>query len=240
MLVPWLPLALLLATMPVFAVSARGRPPDRDVARRPATVLLGYWVRDWMIWVLAPLERLLVRRRVSPDALNYTGGALGLLAGAAFIAHQLPVAAWLIAAGGIADILDGRIARARGMASPYGAFLDSTIDRFSETLTFVGVGWYVAGSAWMVAATVLALGGSLLVSYARAHGAALGVDYGGGLAQRAERVVVLAIATLLEATISGVLGIAVAALAIASIGTAIYRMVVVMRTLRETGAGARR
>jgi len=247
-LAPWLPLVLLLATMPIYALRTRGRPRDANVAGRPATLLLGYWVRDWMIWLLAPLERLLVRWRVSPDALNYAGGVLGLLAGAAFIAHQLPLAAWLIATGGISDILDGRVARARGIASPYGAFVDSTVDRFAETFTFVGVAWYLAGAAWMVAATVLALGGSMLVSYTRAQGAALGVDYGGGLAQRAERVVVLAIATLLESTLSlrsgwvpgAFLGKAIALIAVASISTAIYRMIIIMRTLRETEAGARR
>lgn len=245
---PWLPLVALLATMPIFAVRARGQARDPDVARRPASLLLGYWVRDWMVWTLAPLERLLVRRRVSADAVNYAGGVLGILAGAAFIARQLPVAAWLIAAAGICDILDGRIARARGVASAYGAFLDSTIDRFAETFTFVGVAWYLAGSPWMVAATVLAIGGSLLVSYTRARGESLGVAGPGGLAQRAERVVVLAIATLLESTLSSrlgwapgvLLGIAVAVIALGSLATAVYRMTIIIRALRETGAAAQR
>ncbi|HYU00413.1 MAG TPA: CDP-alcohol phosphatidyltransferase family protein [Gemmatimonadales bacterium] len=264
-IVPWLPLIGLLATMSVFAVRVRGGPRDADVARRPASVLLGFWLRDWMVWALSPLEHWLVRRRVSPDALNWAGAALGLLAGAGFILRQLPPAAWLIALAGIADILDGRIARARGMASAYGGFLDSTLDRFSETFTFVGVAWYLAGSAWTAAATALAIGGSLLVSYTRARGEALGVTCTGGLAQRAERLVLLALATLLDATVSGsfgwrpgaVLGAAVAVIAVGSLATAVYRTVVIARVLarradpaapgvtalpqeRGTGAAARR
>jgi phosphatidylglycerophosphate synthase len=239
MLLPWLPLILLVATMPVFAVRARRQPLDANVAARPASALFGYWIRNWMVWVLSPLERTLVRSRVSPDALNYAGLALGLLAGAAFVVRQLPLAAWLIALGGICDILDGRIARARGIASSYGEFLDSTLDRFTETFTFVGVAWYLSGSAWLATATLLALGGSMLVSYTRARGEAVGVSYAGGLAQRAERVVVLAIATLLEPTVRGALGWSVVAIAVASVGTAIYRTAFIARALRS-GSRAQR
>jgi CDP-diacylglycerol--glycerol-3-phosphate 3-phosphatidyltransferase len=237
MLLPWLPLIVLLATMPVFAVRVRHRPPDANVAARPASALFGYWVRNWMIWVLSPLERALVRGRVSPDLLNYAGLALGVLAGAAFIARQLPLAGWTIALGGICDILDGRVARARGMSSAYGKFLDSTLDRFAETFTFVGVAWYLSGTAWLAVATLVALGGSMLVSYTRARGETVGASFAGGLAQRAERVVVLAIATLLEPTVPGALAWSVVAIALASLGTAIYRTVVIARALR-TGSPA--
>ncbi len=240
MLLAWLPLIVLLATMPVFALLRR-RPADPNVAARPASALIGYWLRNWMIWVLAPLERLLVRWRVSPDALNYAGLILGILAGGGFIIRQLPLAAWLIALGGICDILDGRVARARGLASKYGEFLDSTLDRFAETFTFVGVAWYLSGSAWATTATVFALGGSMLVSYARARGEAAGVSYAGGVAQRADRVVVLAVAALLEPVVNGALSWAVVIIAVASIATAVYRSVVIGRTLaRQTASAARR
>lgn len=245
-IVSWIPLIALLATMPVFAVRARGQPLDADVARRGASLLLGYWLRDWMIWILSPLERLLVRSRVSPDILNYLGAGLGLLAGAAFILRELPLAAWLIALGGMCDILDGRIARARGVSSQYGAFLDSTLDRFAETFTYVGVAWYLSGSRWMAAATVLAIGGSMLVSYTRARGEALGVACAGGLAQRAERLVLLAIATLFDSPVTSGLGWppgtlvsgAVVAIAVGSVATAIYRTAVIARTLSRRTSGA--
>jgi hypothetical protein len=73
--------AAVLLTMPVFAVAARRRPRDADVARRPTTVLLGYWVRDWVMWLIAPLERALVRSGVSPDVFNYLGAGLGAARG---------------------------------------------------------------------------------------------------------------------------------------------------------------
>ena len=59
--------ALLAATMPVYALVAQARPGDPDVARRPRTALLGRWVRDWFMWVIAPLERLFI----APYYVNY-------------------------------------------------------------------------------------------------------------------------------------------------------------------------
>jgi phosphatidylglycerophosphate synthase len=246
--VAWALLLLLVATMPVFAIiRARGRPPDADVARRGASVLLGLWLRDWMIWVLTPLERAAIRSGISPDTLNYLGVGLGLIAGLAFMVRQLSLAAWLIALGGTCDILDGRIARARATASPYGDFVDAILDRFAETFIFVGVAWYLSGPAWMTAATLLALAGSLLVSYTRAKGEALGVASPGGIAQRADRLVFLAVASLLEATVPRPFGwprgtflsAAVVSIAVASVATAIYRAIVIARALtsRESVPG---
>src|SRR5690606_17368190 len=99
---------LVLLTMPVFAVLSRGRAIDAEVARRPTTVLLGFWIRDWAMWVLGPSERALVRWKVSPDVFNYLGALFGLLAGVAFGLGSLSVAGWMVLLGGAMDIFDGR------------------------------------------------------------------------------------------------------------------------------------
>jgi phosphatidylglycerophosphate synthase len=237
---------LLLAlgiTLPVFALKFRTQPADPDVAGRPASVLFGLWIRQWLVWVLGPLERLLLRTGVSPDALNLSGLLGGIGAGIGFAAGRAGLAAWLLAAGGLCDILDGRVARARGLASRYGAFIDSVLDRFSETGTLLGVGWYLRGSAWQLVAVMVALSGSLLVSYARARGEALGVNFAGGLMQRAERVVVLALGALAESAFAGragpppgtVLGAAVTLIAVGTMVTAVHRTVVVARRLLVEG-----
>jgi phosphatidylglycerophosphate synthase len=234
--------ALLVLTMPVFAIRARGRPLDPEVAQRPTTVLLGYWIRDWLMWVLAPLERLFVRARISPEVFNYLGAGLGLAAGIAFALGQPGLGGWLVLLGGAADIFDGRVARARGLASPYGAFLDSTLDRFAETFTFVGVAWYLAATPWTVPATVLAASGSLLVSYTRARGEALGVTCRGGVMQRAERLVLLALAALLDSVVTAAAGWppksllagAVAIIGLGSFATAIYRSVYIARVMQRS------
>jgi phosphatidylinositol phosphate synthase len=234
----------ILATIPLFAVRSRGRPMDAEVAQRPASVLLGFWLRNWLMWVIAPLERLCIRARLSPDILNVLGLAFGMAAGLAFVARELSLAGWFIVAGGICDVLDGRVARRLGVASAYGAFLDSTLDRFAETFTFLGLAWYFASNPWAVLATFFALGGSLLVSYARARGEALGVTCKDGLMQRAERLVLLALASLFDSSAAArfdafqpgtLVAWTVAVIGLGAFGTAAYRTVNIVRTLKKTG-----
>jgi CDP-diacylglycerol--glycerol-3-phosphate 3-phosphatidyltransferase len=236
--------AALLLTMPLFAFVSRGRPMDADVARRGKTLLLGRWVRDWLMWVIGPAERTFVRAGVSPDVFNYLGAFFGLLAGIAFAAGSLALAGWMVILGGVADIFDGRVARARGIDAPYGAFLDSTLDRFAETFAFAGVALFFQPVRWALLATVLALGGSLLVSYARARGEALGVHGAGGVMQRAERLVTLALAGILDGAVTSRAGwapgtlliAAVALIAAGALGTAMYRTGYITRQLKRRPA----
>ena len=236
----WL-VGVVLLSMPCFAVVSRGRPRDADVARRPTTILLGYWIRDWAMWALGPIVRALVGARVSPTVLNVLGALLGLAAGVTYAHGAFAAAGWLVLLGGAADILDGRVARALGVASDFGAFIDGTLDRFAETFVFIGLAMAMAGSPWTVLAVVLALGGSLLVSYTRAKGEIAGVDYAGGVMQRAERLVLLAVASFLDAPVSAwagwrpgtLLAAAMGVIGVASLGTAAYRTVHVARALRE-------
>jgi phosphatidylglycerophosphate synthase len=235
----WIAALLLLFTMPIYARVAREQPRDADVARRPRTVLLGYWVRDWLMWLIAPLERAFLALGVPPIVFNWVGVGFGIAAGAAYAADNLPLGGWLVLLGGAADVFDGRIARARGLVSRAGAFLDSTLDRFAETFAYAGLVIWARASSWGVLAAVLALGGSLLVSYARARGEGLGVTYQGGLMQRAERLVLLALASLLDPVVTRLAGwppgrmllVVVAVIGVASLATALQRTVAIARAL---------
>lgn len=227
--------------MPVFALWRRGQPRDAEVAKRGASVLLGYWIRDWLMWAIGPVERVLVRAEVSPDVFNYLGVACGAAAGVAFADGTLSVGGWFVLFGGLADIFDGRIARARGLTNKYGAFMDSTLDRFAEVFAFVGVAWYLADSRAGAAVTLLAISASLLVSYTRARGEAVGVSGTGGIMQRAERLVVLALAGLFDSTAAARFGWApgtllfgaVSLIAVGALGTAVYRTAAIASTLRR-------
>lgn len=235
--------AVVLLTMPLYAVVTRGRPIDADVARRPTTFLLGYWVRDWLMWLISPLERALVAWRISPDVFNYVGGALGLLAGVAYARDALALGGWLVLFGGLADIIDGRIARARNIASNYGEFLDSMLDRFAEMFAFMGLAVYFEPNAWAMLLVLLASGSSMMVSYARAKGGEVRVDCRGGIMQRAERLVLVAIASIVDKPITAaahwpegaVLLTVIAIVGAGAFGTAIYRTVVISKVLKERG-----
>ena len=146
--------------------------------------------------------------------------------------HQF-VGGLLVMFCGFFDVLDGAVARATGKTSQRGAFLDSTLDRVSEVVIFLGilVGGY--GGSFLV---LLALSFSLLVSYTRAKGDALGVNLAGiGVGERSERLVVLIVTSLLGIVALGVLLIAVLALI-----TFVQRTVTVSRALgrKETVADA--
>ena len=232
--------AFFLLTMPVFAIVSRGRALDADVARRPTTIILGTWVRDWLMWVISPLERGMIRAGVSPDLLNFFGAAFGGAAGVAFAFNELALGGWLVLLGGAADIFDGRVARARGIASQRGAFLDSTLDRFAETFAFVGLVAFYSSTPWAAAMAALALGASMLVSYARARGEALGIECRGGMMQRAERLVLLGLSAILDGAaarsfdwLPGTLvAWTITVIAVGAFGTAIYRTIVISRSLR--------
>jgi CDP-diacylglycerol--glycerol-3-phosphate 3-phosphatidyltransferase len=231
-------------TIPVYAATRRSRALDPEVVRRSETVLISRWTRNWLIWLLSPLERAGIRGRIPPDAFTWAGLALAAGSGVAFALGAFSAAAWLILLSGATDIVDGRIARALSIDSRYGAFLDAALDRYGEVLVFLGLLWYFAAFPLAVMATFLAMAGSLLVSYTRACGETLGIDFDGGLMQRAERMVGVSLAGIADRPLTRAFGwqtgtllaFVVALVAVGSLATAIYRGVRVARELRSRSA----
>jgi len=156
----------------------------------------------------------LIESRLTPNAISLTGFALCVLAAVLVWEDEYLIGGIVFAIGSICDALDGRYARASGKGSPFGAFLDSTLDRLEEgvVLTAVAANFSAAGDDVAVAAVVVAVLASLMVSYTRARAEALGVECKVGIADRAVRVVILS-AGLVLAEIGDVLEIAVYVLA---------------------------
>jgi phosphatidylglycerophosphate synthase len=235
-------LAAALASMIVFAF-ARGRAPDEDARRKGRHFLLGAgdFLLHWLLWAVSPLERALLRAGATPDHLNLAGLAFGLAAGALIALGRLEAGGWAIVLAGLCDILDGRLARARGLVSPYGAFIDSTLDRFVESAVFVGLAVHYARWPGAIPVIAAALAGSLLVSYTQARGEAAGVSGSGGLMQRAERVVLVALGCLVDSAATRRLGwesgsillALVGVVAVGSLATAVHRTVWIARRLRR-------
>lgn len=165
--------------------------------------LLPAWLRDGFLALLRPVPRVLIDRGVHPNAITTVGFLVTISAGASFFLGHVRVGGALVLLGGICDILDGQVARGSGKASAFGSFYDSTLDRVSEIVVFLGVFSLYGGGhpdfplPWMVYTVALALAGSLMVSYTRARSEALGVDCKVGLMQRPERVVLLGVSTVL-------------------------------------------
>lgn len=176
-------------SMPVYAVLGKGRDADQDGKGARFFMGAGDFLLHWFMWAISPLVRLSIAVGLTPDHYNYIGLALGLASGIFIALGRLEAGGWMIAFCGIADILDGRIARATGVASDYGDFIDSTFDRFVEAFAYLGFAIYLRHTSFGPFLAASALAGSLIVSYARARGEVLGVLCTGGLMQRGERLV---------------------------------------------------
>jgi CDP-diacylglycerol--glycerol-3-phosphate 3-phosphatidyltransferase len=135
----------------------------------------------------------LIESRLTPNSISMTGLALNVAAAVLVTQRLFFLAGVTFIAGSIMDMLDGRYSRMSGKGTPFGAFLDSTLDRVEEGVVLIAVAAYFASrdDELAVAATVAVVLGSLMVSYTRARAEALGVECKVGLATRPVRVVLL-------------------------------------------------
>jgi len=137
----------------------------------------------------------LIESRLTPNTISITGLALNLLAAVLVWEGLMFLGGVAFIVGSIMDTLDGRYSRMSGKGTPFGAFLDSTLDRLEEGIVLTAVAGYFAlhGDRVAAAAVVVAVLASLMVSYTRARAEALGVECKVGLATRPVRVVILSI-----------------------------------------------
>src|SRR2546428_3034269 len=152
------------------------------------------WVRRHAEALMSALGRL----PVTPNQITVVGTALTFVAAVLTALGLLTWGGIVLAFAGTFDILDGALARSTRRSYPYGAFLDSTLDRYSEGAMYLGLVAYFATAGgplqrWLVLATVAALAGSFLVSYVRARAQSLGFTCETGLFARPERVVAIVI-----------------------------------------------
>ncbi len=139
------------------------------------------------------MRERLIESRLTPNAISLTGFALNVAAAALVVGRLFFLAGIAFIVGSIMDTLDGRYSRMSGKGTPFGAFLDSTLDRLEEGIVLAAIGAYFASQHNAVAAgaVVAAVLFSLMVSYTRARAEALGVECKVGLATRPVRVVIL-------------------------------------------------
>ena len=195
-------------------------------------------LRSFFTILFTPVARLLLRLNVSPDAVTFVG-TVGVVTGALvfFPRGDLLAGVLVITAFVFSDLLDGTMARMSGKTSPWGAFLDSTLDRMGDSAIFGGLVLYYAstvGSDMLAALALYCLVTGWLTSYARARAESLGFQAKGGIAARADRLVAVLVAAglsdifdapvLLEATLW--------VLAVASSLTVVQRILTVRRQVR--------
>lgn len=158
--------------------------------------------------LINPLVKGLIKIGFTPNLVTVTGLILNIGVAVIFIkgAEQgnrgdLSYVGWagaLILFAGLFDMLDGQVARLGNMSSTFGALFDSVLDRYSELIMFLGICYYLVAHHYFFSslAAFIALIGSMMISYTRARSEGLGIQNKGGLMQRPERVILIAVSAL--------------------------------------------
>ncbi|MEQ4208655.1 phosphatidylinositol phosphate synthase [Actinopolymorpha sp. B9G3] len=197
-----------------------------------------FWIR-----LLTPVARLFLRVGIGPDIVTLVGtlgvcvGALGFYPRGELFWGTIVVTAFVFS-----DMVDGLMARMSNRSSKWGAFLDSTLDRVGDAAVFGGLAlWYAGGGESYVFACLalydLVMGS--VTSYAKARAESLGLRADVGIAERADRLVAVLVATGLSGLgVPLVLPLVLGVLAVASTVTVIQRVVAVRRQVRADEAAA--
>jgi CDP-diacylglycerol--glycerol-3-phosphate 3-phosphatidyltransferase len=157
-------------------------------------------MRRWGSFIVDPIARITGQTGISPNAVTFIGFLLTVVVASLLAGGYLQLAGILLIVAAFFDAIDGSMARQLQRTTPFGAFLDSTTDRFSEAVLFLGVliQFQEKGANTGMILTYIAIVGSLMVSYTRARAEGIGVSIKGGLLTRFERIVVLIAGLLLN------------------------------------------
>ena len=168
--------------------------------------------------IIDPAVRGLIKAGLTPNAVTAIGLSLNIGVAIIFIVGaeegnrgDLRYIGWagaLILFAGVFDMLDGQVARLGNMSSVYGALLDSVLDRYSESIMFLGICYYLVAHHYFISSifAFIALIGSMMVSYTRARSEGLGIQNKGGLMQRPERVVLVGAAAICCGITANIIG----------------------------------
>ncbi len=182
--------------------------------------------------------RTLSRLGFTANVLTALGVALSGVAAWRIAIGAFLSAGLILTAGGVLDFCDGAVARVRGTASKFGAFLDSVTDRFSDAFAFSGFAWYFFqnGDERLAIVTLAAYASGQLTSYIRAKAESLGFDCRVGLLERAERLIAINSGLILSAFWEPTVEIALWVVAVAGAVTVVQRLVHVARQGRAEAA----
>jgi CDP-diacylglycerol--glycerol-3-phosphate 3-phosphatidyltransferase len=192
---------------------------------------IGRAVRQYMLGV----GRFFAGLGITPNMATLIGFGLNVVVAVVLASGYPRVAGVLLLVASAFDMVDGAIARSTGTISPFGGFLDSTVDRYSEIVVYIGLlVWlnttdsdHLGSLLVLISAT-----GALMISYARARAESIGLKASVGLAARPERVVLLGLCLVLNLPL-----VALWLLAVATHVTAVWRMIHVWRVTQDSAGG---
>lgn len=179
--------------------------------------------------LMRPVGRALGRTPLTPNSVTFLGVVVQGVVAWLIVDGRLVAAGFVAVISALLDVFDGALAKAKGLVSRFGAFLDSTTDRLSDALFFAPIAWLYGvapdnparDEPWVAATALVALIASFLVSYVKARAEAVGFEATVGIAERAERVILVIIALVFNDLLPAIMVI----LAGLSVITVVQRMV---------------
>lgn len=234
--------SILLTSLAYFFVTYERRPYPPYLEGRNNSKFLSGKLKHWWYWNNMPVARFFVKCKMTPNSLTMIGFLFAVGATFLYAEGLFGYAGWIMIFGATFDLFDGYVARLTKKETKSGAFFDSVIDRFSEGIIFVGLAFYFRDT-WLLAFVIAGLIGSMLVSYTRARGEAVGVLCKKGSMQRPERIVYLGVASIFQPLLTWaipdkwssappilIIGVVIL-IGVMTNATAIYRMVYIMNEL---------
>ncbi len=230
----------------LFRALGKEVPVDEEMLARGETLMLGRSLRQVFAWSTEPLCWLLERASVHPNTLTFLSFASSIAAAVLLALGEVALGGALALAGSSLDYFDGRVARRTGRTSRAGAFLDSTLDRYSDLALLSGAAVLFRDQVPILVACLIGMGSAVTISYTRAKAESLGGELKVGLMQRAERVVLFCTGALLSSFVDPLLpselqgrhlcfASAVVLLAALSAITTVHRTVAGFRNLERDG-----
>jgi CDP-diacylglycerol--glycerol-3-phosphate 3-phosphatidyltransferase len=171
---------------------------DFEAISKGLELLIPLTIRNKFRRLLEPPARVLIATKVSPSTITLIGIIPAVASGIAFGKGSVRLGGVLMGVSGLFDLADGLVARLGSKESKFGAFLDSTVDRYSEIAIFIGLAVLFRQDATLYG-VLLAIAGSMMVSYTKARAEGLGVACPGGMLQRPERMVIVIVGALIGA-----------------------------------------
>lgn len=190
--------------MPLYALVLRrwDFPSVEDVLQR-VTPSVRALVRMFAVMFIAPIVRVAMLFLSSPNAATVAGTLVGVLSGVFFGWGFAAIPGFLLLLSGVLDIVDGTLARKRGVSSPAGAYLDSTLDRVSESAVFIGLVFRYRDNLTWFFLVLLFWTFTYLTSYVKARAEGLGVEVGKWGLERPHRVTPMGMCSLYSPLLPG-------------------------------------
>lgn len=169
------------------------RDHTEETKKRTRSWISNAYFREFWYFIMGPLKNKLIAWNVEPNTITWWGFAFSLAAAYLFALGDFGWAAFMTILSATCDVYDGQLARARNISLKSGSFLDSCLDRVSESALFYGLMWFYRSNDYWYALLFITFASSQVTSYARARAEGLGFGGSRGFFQRAERMIVLSI-----------------------------------------------